>query len=253
MKCKDIQYQLADYIDKQLSSEENIAVEAHVEDCEDCKKELQELMQLFTTLSNEPVEEPTAKLRANFEQMIALEKAVLEPKVISIDRSTNWKSYLRVAASILIVVSAFLLGRFADPEGNEGTPNELRTAEVLAQFENQSASKRIQAVNTSEEFTNKDTKIIEALINRLFFDKNTSVRLAAVEALSKFTSEEMVKTALIKSLETDKDPAIQIELIQILSKIQEKRALEPMKKLLENKDVPSYVKQELQSNLPNLL
>jgi len=79
------------------------------------------------------------------------------------------------------------------------------------------------------------------------------VRLAAVEALSKFTSEEMVKTALIKSLETDKDPAIQIELIQILSKIQEKRALEPMKKLLENKDVPSYVKQELQSNLPNLL
>jgi len=252
MKCKDVQYQLADYIDKQLSNEENIAVEVHLEDCEDCKKELQELTQLFNVLSEEPTGQPTARLRANFEQMLAQEKTAAEPKVISINRSTNWKSYLRVAASILIVVSAFLLGRFADPEGNSGA-NESRTAEVLAQFENQSASKRIQAVNTSEEFTNKDTKIIEALINRLFFDKNTSVRLAAVEALSKFTSEEMVKTALIKSLETDKDPAIQIELIQILSKIQEKRALEPMKKLLENKDVPSYVKQELQSNLPNLL
>ncbi|MDT7831179.1 HEAT repeat domain-containing protein [Flavobacteriaceae bacterium S356] len=253
MKCKDIQYQLADYLDKQLSKEENIAVEAHLEDCADCKKELQELEQLFTAISGEPKDQPSAKLRANFEQLLAEEKAALEPKVISIDRSTNWKSYLRVAASIFIVVSAFLLGRFADSEGKID-PNELRTAEVLAQFENQSASKRIQAVTTSEEeFTSKDTKIIEALIERLYFDKNTSVRLAAVEALSKFTSEEIVKTALIKSLETDKDPAIQIELIQILAKIQEKRALEPMKKLLENKDVPSYVKQELQSNLPNLL
>ena len=253
MKCKDIQYQLADYLDKQLSKEESDTLEVHLEDCTDCKKELQELKQMFTVLSEEPNEEPSNRLRANFEEMLAQEKAALEPKVISINRATNWKSYLRVAASVLIVVSAFLLGRFADTEDG-GNANELRTAEVLAQFENQSASKRIQAVTTSEEeFTSKDTKIIEALIERLYFDKNTSVRLAAVEALSKFTSEEIVKTALIKSLETDKDPAIQIELIQILSKIQEKRALEPMKKLLENKDVPSYVKQELQSNLPNLL
>ncbi|MFY0604568.1 MAG: HEAT repeat domain-containing protein [Flavobacteriaceae bacterium] len=251
MKCKEIQYQLADYLDKQLSNKENTIIESHLKSCDDCQKELNELQQLFNVLAKEPIEQPSTKLRANFEQFLAEEKASIEPKVVSIHRSENWKSYLRVAASILIVVSAFLLGKFT-PEEDDNL-NELRTAEVLAQFQNRSASKRIQAVNTSEEFTHKDTKIIQALINRLFFDKNTSVRLAAVEALSKFTSEEMVKTALIKSLETDKDPAIQIELIQILAKIQERRAIEPMKKLLNNEKVPSYVKQELQSNLPNLL
>lgn len=252
MKCNDIQHQLIAYLDKQTSKEDSIAIEHHLASCSDCQKELKELQQLFHTLSEEPVERPSARVRSNFEQLLADEKASLAPKVITLNSATNWKSYLRVAASVLIVVSAFLLGRIASP--NEGKElNQLRTAEVLAQFENQSASKRIQAVNTSEEFTKKDTKIIQALINRLYFDKNTSVRLAAVEALSKFTSEEMVRTALIKSLETDKDPAIQIELIHILSKIQEKRALEPMKKLLNTKEVPSYVKQELQSNLPNLL
>jgi HEAT repeat protein len=253
MKCKDIQYQLADYLDKQLPTTENSIIEKHLETCTDCKKELQELTHLFTALSTAPIEESSAALRNNFEELLAKEKQELDTKVIPLQPTTNnWQSYLRVAASILIVVSAFLLGKFAS--GNtEYNIDQSRTAEVLAQFQDQSASKRIQAVNTSEEFTNKDKKIIEALIGRLYFDKNTSVRLAAVEALSKFTSEEMVKTALIKSLETDKDPAIQIELIQILTKIQEKRAIEPMKKLLDNKDVPSYVKQELQSNLPNLL
>lgn len=252
MKRKDIQDRLIDYIDGQVSAEEKKAIELHLETNEDSRKELEELTQLFDTISQDSTEQPSAKLRGNFEQLLADEKAASAPKVISINRSKDWKSYIRVAASILIVVSAFLLGRFADSDAGGG--NEIRTAEVLAQFENQSASKRIQAVTTSEEeFTSKDTKILEALIERLYFDRNTSVRLAAVEALSKFTSEEMVKTALIKSLETDKDPAIQIELIQILTKIQEKRALEPMKKLLENKDVPSYVKQELQSNLPNLI
>lgn len=253
MKRKDIQDRLVDYIDGKLSAEEKKAIELHLESSEDSQKDVKELSQLFDALSKEPMVEPTSKLRANFEELLAQEKAAMAPKVISINRSKDWKSYLRVAASILIVVSAFLLGRLANTGGGGGL-NELRTAEVLAQFENQSASKRIQAVTTSEEeFTSKDTKILEALIERLYFDRNTSVRLAAVEALSKFTSEEMVKTALIKSLETDKDPAIQIELIQILTKIQEKRALEPMKKLLENKDVPLYVKQELQSNLPNLI
>ena len=67
-----------------------------------------------------------------------------------------------------------------------------------------------------------------------------------------FSEEEMVKKALIKALETDKDPAIQIELIQVLVKIQEKRALSPMKKLLKNEDVPEYVKKEIQFNIPSL-
>ena len=62
----------------------------------------------------------------------------------------------------------------------------------------------------------------------------------------------MVKDALIKSLETDKDPAIQIELIQVLVKIQEKRALSPMKKLLRNDQVPEYVKNEIKINIPRV-
>ena len=62
----------------------------------------------------------------------------------------------------------------------------------------------------------------------------------------------MVKVALLKALEKDTDPAVQIELIQVLTKIEEKRALTPMKDLLSNEEVPEYVKKEIQYNIYSL-
>lgn len=123
---------------------------------------------------------------------------------------------------------------------------------VLAMIENKSASKRVLAIDNTQEFTLKDTKIIQAIIDRLFFDDNTNVCLAAVDVLSKFSSLEVIKSAFIKSLETEKEAIIQSELIQILAKIQEKRALKPMKKLLKESSTPNFVKQELQLNISNL-
>ncbi len=45
----------------------------------------------------------------------------------------------------------------------------------------------------------------------------------------------------------------QAQAILGLAKIQEKRAIKPMEKMLENEETPQYVKQQLQLNLPCLL
>ncbi|MBL4604798.1 MAG: HEAT repeat domain-containing protein [Flavobacteriaceae bacterium] len=251
MKCEKIQDQMADFLDQNLTHEEMNFVKKHIEYCDDCAKEHSEMKKLFFDLSEENLEQPSPSLRLNFEEMLAAEKKKQETPVIQLRERTSWKSYIRVAASILIVVSAFLIGKFTD--GNEnGLETDPQISKILAQMESQSASQRIAAFDLSEKIKTIDTKIIQALINRLLYDKNTSVRLAAVEALTRFSSLEMVKKALMKSLETDVDPAIQIELIQVLAKIQEKRALPLMKKLLDNEDVPEYVKKEVQINMPTI-
>ena len=196
---------------------------------------------------------PSAKLRTDFEEMLTYEIAKNSTKVLPLKPKQEWKSFLKVAASIAIVISAFLFGTHpSDMSKIAGIPEE-RTQEVLAMLENNSASKRILAVTNAEEFTNKDTKIIEAIINRLFFDKNANVRLAAAETLFKFSSEEIVREALIKSLATEKNTSVQIEVIQILSDIQEKRAIKPMEKMLESEETPKYVKQQIKLNLSALL
>lgn len=257
MKCKTITVKMVYFIEHKLSQEESTLFKKHLEKCTSCKKELEETRALLSTLSKENEEIPSENLRLNFEKMLVEEKELQQPKVIHLStHPTNWKSFLQIAASILIVLSAFLIGKYqADLKPvSAANKKEIQQKEsVLALIENTSASKRIMAVNQSEKFATTDTKIMQALINRLFFDKNTNVRSAAAEALSKFTAEEMVKIALIKSLETEKDPSIQIELIRILTKIQEKRAIKPMQELLNKEEIPFYVKQQVAQNLPNLL
>ncbi|MCF2874473.1 MULTISPECIES: HEAT repeat domain-containing protein [unclassified Tenacibaculum] len=256
MKCNDIENKLIDYIEKDLTKEESLIVEKHIESCIACQKEVKEMKLFLDVIDNDIEETPSNNLKLNFETFLNKEKE--QTKVILMQPKTNWKSYIRVAASILIVVSAFLIGKYQSSISSSNlTFAEKQKIEkenqVLALLENQSASKRILAVSNAEKFTTNDIKIIDALINKLFNDENVNVRLAAAEVLSKFSSLEKVKAALIKSLETEKVPSMQIELIQILGNIQEKRALEPMKELLEKEETPNYVKQEIQYNIPNLL
>lgn len=256
MKCKNIQNQLIDYIENNISKEEKLSIETHINSCSNCKDELENTKQFFSVLSEDKMEQPSANLKLNFEKVLAEEIENKETKVITLTPKKDWKSYIRVAASIAIVASAFLLGRYQSNQQKITAAHQQKVQQennVLAMLENQSASKRILAVSNSEKINQPDTKIIEALIQRLYYDKNTNVRLAAAETLAKFSSQEMVKTALIKSLETEKVASVQIELIQILAKIQEKRALEPMQKLLQKEETPNYVKQELAYNIPSLL
>lgn len=250
MKCKEIESKLPEYLENSLSEVTTSEIKKHLENCKNCQQELTELTSFLSILENDKMEIPSGNLKLNFDKILAQEIAKNETKVIPLKSKTDWRTFIKVAASILIVFSAFLLGKY---QPDTISSKEKNTAEVLELLEDSSASRRILAVTNAEEFTNKDTKIIEALINRLFFDKNTNVRLAAAEALSKFSSEIMVRDALIKSLETDKNTTVQIELIIILSKIQEKRAIKPMEKMLENEETPQYVKQQLQLNLSTLL
>ncbi len=258
MKCDKIQNSILDYIEKNLSEKKAAECTTHINTCKNCKAELKEMQVFLSVIPTNKEEYPSKNLRKNFEQMLSEEKRLQETKVVKMQAKTNWKWYLQVAAGIALLISAFFFGKYQTltPKNTIVISNQQKVEDeklLLALIENQSASKRIQAVSYSEKFTNTDIKIIQALIDRLFYDENTNVRLSAAEALLKFSSLEMVKFALIKALETDNDSSVQIELIQILAKIQEKRALEPMKKLLNKEDVPNYVKQELQYTISNLL
>jgi hypothetical protein len=248
MKCEEIQEKLIDFLDQSLSEQEMKDMQELIDNNEDCAQELEEMKKIFFDMSEEDMEQPSAALRMNFEQLLEEEKAKEASKKIKLQERRSWKSYIRVAASILIVASAFVIGTFV---GNH-EDNNSKIDQVLATIESESASQRIAALNRSENIQTTDRRVLQAFIDRLLYDKKTSVRLAAVEALANFASEEMVKVALLKALERDTDPAIQIGLIQVLTQIEEKRALTPMKDMLNNEEVPEYVKKEIQYNIHSL-
>ncbi len=251
--CTDIEHKLIDFIEGNLPEKEKKSVENHIEYCENCNDEFVKTKILFGKMDNVLEEMPSEKLRLNFNDFLAEEK-LKHDNVIALNSEIKLKPYLQAVASVALIISAFLLGRFELKSEKEFAQKDIQKQEkILAMLgNNQSASKRIQAIDLSAEMP-ENTKIIDALISRLYNDKNTNVRLEVVGALAKFSNLESVRNALIKALETDEDPIVQIELIKILTKIQEKRALKPMKKLLKEKETENYVKQELQYHIASLL
>jgi HEAT repeat protein len=89
-----------------------------------------------------------------------------------------------------------------------------------------------------------DDEVVNALAKALNEDRNTNVRLAALEALAKFYQEENVRQLLIKSLSIQNDEVVQIALIQVLVQMKEKGIVKELEKITRDTEVLKAVKDE---------
>tara|TARA_R110002020_G_scaffold1998_2_gene9158 strand:+ start:22374 stop:23171 length:798 start_codon:yes stop_codon:yes gene_type:complete len=265
METAHIKDRLVDYLDGTLEAYQREEVRAHLESCATCSQELEELKTILSAFKNEAMERPSASLRTNFYALVEKEKE-LDTKVLPLQvgkgrKTKEWAmGGVRMAAGVALLVGAYFFGKYQEGNTNmEQIGNlraetlEVRQTAMLSLMENASASKRIQGVNFITEQDKLDTEIIGALADRMLYDENTNVRLTAVEALGKFTSFGQVKDAFIKALKTEKDPTVQIAIIHTLVRIQEKRAIAPMRDLLDQEDTQPFVKEQIESLIPSII
>ena len=265
MKNKHIIPLLPDYVDGLLSEVDRKMVEIHLDDCALCHSELSDLKQLFHAFKAEEELLPSASLKTIFlaqleEEMNAATKVVsLDPKLVR--KPTHWtKQLIKIAASILLLVGAFFLGTEKSEERakkeiaqlTEETL-EIKQTAMISLMENKSASRRIQGVNYLQDSDEPDEAVVTALADRMLYDENINVRAAAVEVLAKFTTSEIVQNTFIEALKLEKEPGLQIAIIKTLGQMQEKKAVTPMKQLLENEETQPFVKEQIESVLPNII
>jgi len=161
-------------------------------------------------------------------------------------------SMYRVAATVgLILVSvgiAYWINKNrqqADELSQLKTEMEATKKMLMAMLDNkQSASQRVQGATIAYTIGKADDEIVNALANALNEDKNTNVRLAALEALAKFYQEENVRQLLIKSLSIQNDEVVQIALIQVLVQMKEKGIVKELEKITRDTEVLKAVKDE---------
>lgn len=265
MEKNHISELLPDYLDNLLTESQKQEVESHLTVCNSCATELKEIETLLEVINNESTITLSESVRTNFFEELELEKQN-SSKIVSLDttpfqRKNNWSNnLLKIAASVALLIGVYFFGKqqqvnTSNIEIAQLTDESLafKQTAMLSLMGNKSASKRIQGVNFIEEFKEPDEAIVSALVDRMLHDENTNVRRTAVEVLSEFTASENVKNSFIKALKIEKDPGIQIAIIQVLGKIQEKKAAASMQYLLEQEDTQPYVKDELESVLPNLI
>ncbi|WP_171593583.1 HEAT repeat domain-containing protein [Marinifilum caeruleilacunae] len=237
MNCKNIQDLLVEYLEKDLNQEESHEVEKHLTNCESCRNEYQLAKQFLLAVNDIEDEQPSANLRMNFNQMLEEEKENLRKESLPITdtKQSNYRfgEFLKYAAAILIIFGiGFLFGK------NLYTPND-RSMEIaqlqndlqnmkqnltMATLKQPTSSQRLKAVNILENQAGADDKVLSVLVQTLQSDANVNVRMAAANALTKFSHHPLVRNAYLEALKNQKEPSIQITLINILIDIQENRA-----------------------------
>ena len=262
MDCEKVKNVLIEFADNTLNESDQKSVQNHLNHCTTCSESLYEFQTLFNVIKQNKVQQPDPSLEMRFNKMLETEKFIASKSETAIfdKRGRMFKLILQVAAALLLIFSGYQIGVFQNQELHlkemavlEKEKIQIKQFATFSLLENQSASKRLQAVTYAKEIQYPNNDILIALINKMNDDKHVNIRLAAANALSKFSSKELVKKSFIAALEVEKNISMQIELIQILVDIQEKRAIPTMKKLLHDKELPNYMKDQISTELKNII
>jgi HEAT repeat protein len=87
----------------------------------------------------------------------------------------------------------------------------------------------------------------------LNYDSNVDVRLAAIDALSRFAADPDVRSGLVKSLPIQKSPLVQISLIDLLVQLQERQSIEVLKRIADDAGQNQQVCQRAERGVQKLI
>jgi hypothetical protein len=130
--------------------------------------------------------------------------------------------------------------------------HEMREIMMLSLLQNPSASERLRAVSYTSEIRHVNPNIAAALLATLNNDPNVNVRLTTLEALTHFARDPVVREGLIQSILQQDSPLVQAALADAMLKLQEKRAIQPFKKLLLQKDLNGMVRVKIEQTITRL-
>ncbi len=112
-----------------------------------------------------------------------------------------------------------------------------------------SPGSRVAAAGEAYKLKTADKEIVDALVHSMTNDPNTNVRLAALDALTRFHRESYVKQQLVKALKKQNDPMVQIPLIQLLTKMRQTAILDQLEKLVKDDNTMDAVKDNAYSGI----
>ncbi|HNT51541.1 MAG TPA: HEAT repeat domain-containing protein [Cyclobacteriaceae bacterium] len=248
---------LIDYIDGKATEEERAAIEQELLRNEGVRTRYNQLTELLEVIKKTKVSEPSISLKVNFEKALQEELATQTKPTKTIRFSPM---LYRVAAGFVLLMAGLAIGYKINQSKIESDKLVQLQKEVeenrrmmLAMMDNQlSASQRMVGVSVAYEMERPDDEIVSVLVKTLNEDVNTNVRLAALDALGRFSSDNQIRNELINSLKTQKDPVVQIALIQLLVEMKEKSILIQLEKFTRDTGILKAVKDEAHAGILKL-
>jgi len=268
MICERVREQIADVLAGRLDAAAREEFIDHLETCSACRAEVADLGVVWRGLESMPDPEPSTQMRARFLETLrayeegfqeAQRKQTYAPKHQAANSwwaalwpaSPTWAAGLATAALVLGLVGGRWLLAPKPPESTatgelsqlRGQVESLRQLVALSLLQEQSPSARLRGVTYSNQMSQPDREVTQALLHAVNHDTNVNVRLSAVDALAKFAGDSNVRQALVDSLPMQDSPLVQIALIDLLVQLNSKDAAPALQKLAQDASANESVRQ----------
>lgn len=253
------------YLNDSITSEERAELNELIDEGKIDILDVKELERSYKKLGKLPTPEPSEEMRNSFYAMLEVEKQkqASQQKNQLLDQIKTFFTPKRVQR-LAFAVGIFLIGMLA---GNLFTPfqdyhqqmnqlsgevSQMRQVMMLSLLDAQSPSERLKAVNISTDITSADDRVISALLKTLNNDANVNVRLASIEALLRHAGNPAARQGLVEAISQQQSPQIQVALADAMLALQETRSVDELRRLLEQNELDSIVRDKLQNTIAAL-
>jgi len=241
MNCESIQSQITLYLYGELGSDETEALEAHVESCGECARQLEESRSFFATMNERPMAKVSHGLLSECRQDLMREVYHIEPEPVGLwHRFTTWfsgnQNAWRPALAVASLAMAFVIGRGTGPEtpGTLGGAVEPPTIGQPVSFESEPMLTGIESVAREgsrgqveiviEEVSRRtikgnasDPHIQDLLLSTVQSAPNEGARLESVDILTERVDNSEVRQMLLNSMLNDRNPGVRLKALAALS------------------------------------
>ena len=268
MQCETVHAQLVDFLSHALTDAESEEIRLHLNGCRACRAEADDFENTWRMLGSIASLAPdSGRMRTRvtaiidgFEHGIASAHAPgIRGRLATLFASQSRPHLLRAAAACALLVIGVLIGRYTVPlpSGSERTRPAETSAEIVAMrgelrdlremitlslMQQQSASNRLKGVSWSGQIDRPSTEVVAALLDTLTHDPNVNVRLATIDALERFASQDVVRRGTIQAVDRQVSPLVQIALIDFMVKVNERESIGTLRRLSEDPKVNAAVR-----------
>lgn len=255
MEAEELEGMLIDYIDGTCNDADKATITKLLAEREDVRALYQQLKDVLQAMDNVTPVNPSFELQSNFNKLLKKEISKRETPTIFFHTT-----FFRIAASVALLIIGggivFWMNAYHQQQmAIESMRKEMEASKhamIVMLHNQQSASQRLQAANVAYKMENADDEIVNALVKTMNEDTNTNVRLAALDALSKFHQQQHVRKALIASLSRQHDPVVQIALIRLMVDMKEKDVVNELQRITNDEEALPAVKDEAHAGILRL-
>jgi hypothetical protein len=259
MRCEDAAARLADHLAGTLTGRAKAEFDEHLRSCTSCSEEAASMADTWQALGELPAEPAdSAAMRARFDAMVdgfehGRARSTASP-VGSWLMSLTWPREIHPLAQAAAAAAFLLVGGWlgresslapaptADVSAMREEMRDLRQMVGLSLLQQQSASERLRGVSWSSRLDRPGDEVVDALLDTLMHDANINVRLASIDALKRFADHAEVKRTAIEALAQQTSPLVKIALIDFVVEVQEREAVQELRRLREDPTLDDAVR-----------